>query len=75
MGSAKTISPKNSFKVSRKLFLRITFTGIGFEPGDCIAFDNKQPHGIKRVLSERWCICFFRLKPEYLVGEKVQQLT
>jgi|GEM_PF-1198288 len=45
------------------------------EPGDCISFDNKQPHGIERVLSDRWCICFFKLKTEYLVGEKVQQLS
>ncbi|UKP01107.1 DUF488 family protein, N3 subclade [Nostoc sp. UHCC 0870] len=35
------------------------------EEGDCIAFDNKQPHGIERVVGDRWCVCFFRLKAEY----------
>jgi alkylated DNA repair dioxygenase AlkB len=35
------------------------------EKGDCIAFDNKQPHGIDRVVGDRWCVCFFRLKAEY----------
>ncbi|GAX38939.1 hypothetical protein [Nodularia sp. NIES-3585] len=34
------------------------------EEGDCIAFDNKQPHGIDRVLCDRWCVCFFKLKAE-----------
>ncbi|WP_292713379.1 hypothetical protein [Nostoc sp. JL34] len=43
--------------------------------GDCIAFDNKQPHGIERVESERWCICFFKLKAEYLTQEKTKQLS
>ncbi|WP_414545724.1 hypothetical protein [Nostoc sp. CCY0012] len=41
------------------------------EEGDCIAFDNKQPHCIDRVLSDRWCVCFFRLKAECLQGAEV----
>ncbi|YAF98934.1 MAG: hypothetical protein AB3A66_28455 (plasmid) [Nodularia sp. CChRGM 3473] len=45
------------------------------EEGDCIAFDNKQPHGIERVMSDRWCVCFFRLKPECLEQAKVEQLS
>ncbi|HEY9829249.1 MAG TPA: hypothetical protein V6D26_01630 [Stenomitos sp.] len=34
--------------------------------GDCIQFDNKQPHGIETVTEDRWVICFFYLKDEYL---------
>jgi hypothetical protein len=45
------------------------------EEGDCIAFDNKQPHGIERVESDRWCVCFFKLKAECLESELVQQLS
>ncbi|MCG6137512.1 MAG: hypothetical protein MET45_23225 [Nostoc sp. LLA-1] len=45
------------------------------EEGDCIAFDNKQPHGIDRVMSDRWCVCFFRLKADCLQGETVEQLS
>lgn len=43
--------------------------------GNCISFDNKQPHGIDRVTSERWCICFFYLKDEWLNAvSKSQQM-
>lgn len=45
------------------------------EQGDCISFDNKQPHGIERVQSARWCICFFKLKPEYLETSTVKQMS
>ncbi|MCG6137669.1 MAG: hypothetical protein MET45_24040 [Nostoc sp. LLA-1] len=45
------------------------------EEGDCIAFDNKQPHCIDRVADDRWCVCFFRLKAECLQGETVEQLS
>ncbi|MCG6137672.1 MAG: hypothetical protein MET45_24055 [Nostoc sp. LLA-1] len=45
------------------------------EEGDCIAFDNKQLHGIERVTSDRWCVCFFRLKAECLQGAEVEQLS
>jgi len=45
------------------------------EEGDYIAFDNKQPHGIDRVVGDRWCVCFFRLKAECLEGERVEQLS
>ncbi|BAY41280.1 hypothetical protein NIES2111_56760 (plasmid) [Nostoc sp. NIES-2111] len=45
------------------------------EEGDCISFDNKQPHGIERVVSDRFCVCFFRLKAECLEGAKVEQLS
>lgn len=45
------------------------------EEGDCIAFDNKQPHGIDRVMCDRWCVCFFRLKSEVLQDVKVEQLS
>ncbi|MBE9053550.1 DUF488 family protein [Nostocales cyanobacterium LEGE 11386] len=45
------------------------------EEGDCIAFDNKQPHGIDRVVCNRWCVCFFRLKPDCLEGVGVEQLS
>ncbi|BAY72933.1 hypothetical protein NIES23_57610 (plasmid) [Trichormus variabilis NIES-23] len=45
------------------------------EEGDCIAFDNKQPHGIDRVVGDRWCVCFFRLKAEYLEQEYRKQLS
>jgi hypothetical protein len=44
------------------------------DEGDCIGFDNKQPHGIERVVCDRWCICFFKLKAEYLDSERIQQL-
>lgn len=30
--------------------------------GDCIWFDNKQPHAIAKVTKDRWCVCFFHLK-------------
>lgn len=30
--------------------------------GDCIWFDNKQPHAITKVTKDRWCVCFFYLK-------------
>ena len=30
--------------------------------GDCIWFDNKQPHAIATVEQDRWCVCFFYLK-------------
>ena len=30
--------------------------------GDCIWFDNKQPHAIAKVEEDRWCVCFFYLK-------------
>lgn len=45
------------------------------EEGDCIAFDNKQPHGIERVAGDRWCVCFFKLKAECLEDVKVEQLS
>ncbi|MBD2364667.1 hypothetical protein H6G36_26435 [Anabaena minutissima FACHB-250] len=45
------------------------------EDGDCIAFDNKQPHGIDRVVGDRWCVCFFRLKAECLEGARGEQLS
>ncbi|UKP00975.1 DUF488 domain-containing protein [Nostoc sp. UHCC 0870] len=45
------------------------------EDGDCIAFDNKQPHGIERVVGDRWCVCFFRLKAECLEQEYGRQLS
>ncbi|MBD2505095.1 DUF488 family protein, N3 subclade [Anabaena azotica] len=45
------------------------------EEGDCIAFDNKQPHGIERVGCDRFCVCFFKLKAEYLESERVEQLS
>lgn len=45
------------------------------DEGDCVWFDNKQPHGIERVKSDRTCICFFRLKPEYLHQETQKQLS
>lgn len=34
--------------------------------GDCIQFDNKQPHAIAKVEQDRWCCCFFYLKEEFL---------
>ena len=34
--------------------------------GDCIQFDNKQPHAIAKVEQDRWCVCFFYLKQEFL---------
>ncbi|WP_414756611.1 hypothetical protein [Anabaena sp. CCY 9910] len=45
------------------------------EEGDCIAFDNKQPHGIDRVMSDRWCVCFFRLKAGCLERPRGEQLS
>ncbi|ATW59355.1 hypothetical protein Cl131_gp087 [Aphanizomenon phage vB_AphaS-CL131] len=30
--------------------------------GDCIWFNNKQPHAIATVEEDRWCVCFFYLK-------------
>lgn len=45
------------------------------EEGDCVSFDNKQPHGIERVESDRTCVCFFKLKAEYLQSAKVEQLS
>lgn len=30
--------------------------------GDCIWFDNKEPHAIAKVEEDRWCVCFFYLK-------------
>lgn len=45
------------------------------EEGNCITFDNKQPHGIERVVGDRWCVCFFRLKAECLEGAGVEQLS
>ena len=30
--------------------------------GDCIWFDNKEPHAIAKVEQDRWCVCFFYLK-------------
>lgn len=44
-------------------------------PGDCISFDNKQPHGIQEVIGDRWCICFFNLYESVLNQAQVQQLT
>lgn len=43
-------------------------------PGDCIRFDNKQPHGVEKLEGDRWCICFFYLKPEFL-EEQFKQLS
>ena len=34
--------------------------------GDQIRFDNKQPHAIAKVQEDRWCVCFFYLKEEFL---------
>jgi len=34
--------------------------------GDQIQFDNKQPHAIAKVKEDRWCVCFFYLKEEFL---------
>ena len=34
--------------------------------GDQIWFDNKQPHAIAKVEQDRWCVCFFYLKQEFL---------
>ena len=34
--------------------------------GDCIRFDNNQPHAISKVQEDRWCVCFFYLKEEFL---------
>lgn len=34
--------------------------------GEWIHFDNKQPHGVEVLTQERLCICFFKIKPEYL---------
>lgn len=34
--------------------------------GDCINFDNKQPHAIAKVEEDRWCVCFFYIKKEFL---------
>ena len=34
--------------------------------GDQIQFDNKQPHAIAKVQEDRWCVCFFYLKEEFL---------
>jgi hypothetical protein len=34
--------------------------------GDCIRFDNNQPHAVAKVQEDRWCVCFFYLKEEYL---------
>lgn len=44
-------------------------------PGEAIAFDNKQPHSTTPAISDRWCLCFFKLKPEVLAQEKAQQLA
>lgn len=50
-------------------------TRHSLKEGDCVSFDNKQPHGIDRVASERWCICFFHLKDEWLQSAtKPQQM-
>ncbi|MEA5553320.1 hypothetical protein VB713_20485 [Anabaena cylindrica UHCC 0172] len=35
---------------------------INLTEGDCISFDNKQPHSVSPVQFDRWCICFFYLK-------------
>lgn len=45
------------------------------DEGDCISFNNKQPHAIEPVKTARWCICFFYLKPEYLNKEEFHQLS
>lgn len=39
---------------------------IQLTEGDCIQFDNKQPHAIAKVEQDRWCVCFFYLKQEFL---------
>jgi len=41
--------------------------------GDCIFFDNKQPHAVAKVEEDRWCACFFYLKEEFL-PKKAEQL-
>ncbi|QLE46467.1 hypothetical protein FD723_40355 (plasmid) [Nostoc sp. C052] len=45
------------------------------EEGDCITFNNKQPHAIEPVIGDRWCICFFKIKPAYLQQSSVEQLS
>jgi hypothetical protein len=39
---------------------------VGLGEGDCIRFDNNQPHAISKVQEDRWCVCFFYLKEEFL---------
>ncbi len=44
-----------------------TLNGLDYAltDGDCIGFDNTLPHSV-RAESDRWAICFFKLKPKYL---------
>lgn len=35
---------------------------VNLGEGDCLWFDNKQPHAIAKVEQDRWCVCFFYLK-------------
>ncbi len=46
--------------------------GYDLGEGSQISFDNKQPHAVAKVKEERWCVCFFYLKKEYLPAQSVQ---
>lgn len=46
---------------------------FNLEEGDQIRFNNKQPHAISEVQEDRWCVCFFYIKDEFL-PKQIEQL-
>lgn len=46
---------------------------FNLEEGDQIRFNNKQLHAISEVKEDRWCVCFFYIKDEFL-PKKIEQL-
>lgn len=61
IGKAKLLISDNQDATDMKAF------DLG--EGDCINFDNKQPHAIAKVEEDRWCVCFFYIKDEFLPKE------
>jgi hypothetical protein len=52
--------------VSGRAILNIDGTDYSLSSGQCVKFDNTLPHSVE-ALTERWCICFFKLKSKHLV--------
>jgi hypothetical protein len=46
---------------------------FNLEEGDQIRFNNKELHAISEVKEDRWCVCFFYIKDEFL-PKKIGQL-
>jgi hypothetical protein len=39
-------------------------------PGEAVLFNNMQPHSVATTQGDRWCLCFFKLKPEVLLANE-----